>query len=78
MNVTVRQPGGTLQITIENPDGVERGVAEQWVDGVAVDQGFVAFPLDGSVRKVIVRLGPAKESARPRDELVQAHDVAPV
>ncbi len=73
VNVTVRQPGGTLQITIENPDGVERGVAEQWVDGVAVDQGFVAFPLDGSVRKVIVRLGPAKESARRRDELVQAH-----
>ena len=76
MDVTIRQPGGSLQITIENPDGVESGVAEQWVDGVAVDQAFVTFSLDGSTRHVIVRLGPAKRSAPLRNEPVGAQNAA--
>lgn len=43
-DVTIRQPGGTLAITIENPDGVETGIAERWVDGVVEDQAVVVFP----------------------------------
>ena len=76
VDVTIRQPGGSLHITIENPDGVESGVAEQWVDGVAVDQDLVAFPLDGSARQVIVRLGPAKRLAPLRDEPAGAQNAA--
>src|SRR3970040_1008166 len=60
VDVTIRRPGGGLAIAIENPDGVETGIAECWVDGVAVDQAVVAFPADGRERRVTVRLGPEK------------------
>jgi cyclic beta-1,2-glucan synthetase len=63
VDVTIRRSGGGLAITIENPYGVETAVAELLVDGVAVDQAVVAFPADGSERRVIVRLGPDKRPA---------------
>jgi cyclic beta-1,2-glucan synthetase len=68
VEATIRRPGGSLQISIENPDGVERGIAEQWVDGVEVEPACVPFPLDGSARHVIVRLGPANQPAPLQDE----------
>jgi hypothetical protein len=63
VGVTIRRPGGGLSITIENPDGVENGIAERWVDGVSVDEAVVAFPADGRRRRIIVRLGPEEQSA---------------
>jgi len=63
VDATIRRPGGGLAITIENPDGVETGIAGRWVDGVAVDEAVIAFPADGRERRVIVRLGPEKPPA---------------
>ena len=60
VNVTVRHAGGGLAITIENPDGVETGIVERRVDGVAESNAVVAFPVDGRVRRVTVCLGPAR------------------
>ena len=60
VDVTVRHAGGGLAITIENPDGVETGVVERRVDGVVESNAVVAFPVDGRVRRVMVRLGPAR------------------
>jgi cyclic beta-1,2-glucan synthetase len=78
VDVTIRRPGGGLAITIENPDGVETGIAERWVDGVAVDEAVVAFPADGRERRVIVRLGPETRSARLLNENAGARDTATV
>ena len=65
-------------IAIENPDGVETGIAERWVDGVAVDEAGVAFPTDGRARRIIVRLGPETRSARLLNENAGARDTATV
>jgi cyclic beta-1,2-glucan synthetase len=78
VDVTIRRPGGGLSITIENPDGAETGIAERWVDGVAVDEAIVAFPADGRNRRVIVRLGPETRSARLLNENAAARDTAAV
>jgi cyclic beta-1,2-glucan synthetase len=78
VDATIRRPGGGLAITIENPDGVETGIAERWVDGVAVDEAVVAFPADGRERRVIVRLGPEKRPARLLNENVGARNVTTV
>ena len=75
-DVTIRRPGGRLVITIENPDGVETGVAERWVDGVSTDDAVVAFPTDGRERRVIVRLGPEKQPAPLQNEQVGAPNAA--
>ena len=61
-------------ITIENPDGVESGIAERWVDGVAVDPAVVVFTVDGRDRHIIVGLGSEKPSAPPGDEKVGARN----
>jgi cyclic beta-1,2-glucan synthetase len=76
VNVTIQRPGGALAITIENPDGVETGIAERWIDGVAVDEGVVEFPADGRVRRVLVRLGHERQPAVRRDEEVSARSSA--
>lgn len=76
VDVTIRRPGGRLAIAIENPDGVETGVAERWVDGVAEDRGVVAFPVDGRERQVTVRLGREKQPAALRNEEVGARNAA--
>jgi hypothetical protein len=78
VDATIRRPGGGLAITIENPDGVETGIAERWIDGVAVDEAVVAFPADGRERRVIVRLGPEKRPARLLNENVGARNVTTV
>src|SRR3989338_3119458 len=76
VDVTIRRPGGGLAIAIENPDGVETGIAECWVDGVAVDQAVVAFPADGRERRVTVRLGPEKRPTPLQNEDVGAQNAA--
>jgi cyclic beta-1,2-glucan synthetase len=78
VDVRIRRPGGELAITIENPDGVETGIAERWVDGVAVDEAVVAFPADGRERRVIVRLGAEKRPARLLNENLGARNVTTV
>ena len=78
VDVTIRRPGGGLAITIENPDGVETGVAERWVDGVAVDEAVIAFPADGRERHVIIRLGPEKRLALLLNETVSARNATTV
>jgi cyclic beta-1,2-glucan synthetase len=78
VDVTIRRPEGGLSITIENPDGVETGIAERWVDGVAVDEAIVAFPADGRDRRVIVRLGRETRSAQLLNERAAAGDTAMV
>jgi hypothetical protein len=70
VDVTIRRPGGGLAITIENPDGVETGIAERWIDGVAVDEAVVEFPDDGRVRRVIVRLGPERQPPLRLDKVM--------
>ena len=49
-------PSGELAISIEDPDHLGRGVAELTVDGMPAKGARVAFPTDGSVRDVRVRL----------------------
>jgi cyclic beta-1,2-glucan synthetase len=62
-DVTIRRPGGGLAITIENPEGVETGIVERWVDGAPVNETVVAFPADGRQRRVTVRLGRERQLA---------------
>jgi cyclic beta-1,2-glucan synthetase len=76
VEVTIRRPGGGLAITIENPDGVETGVAELLIDGVAEDQAFVAFPADGRERRIVVRLGSVRQAAPPPNESVGTPNAA--
>jgi cyclic beta-1,2-glucan synthetase len=76
VDVTIRRPGGCLVITIENPEGAAGGIAERWVDGVAVGEGVVAFPVDGRDRHVIIRLGTEKSPASPPAENVGVRDAA--
>ena len=70
MDVTIRRPTGGLVITIENPDGLETGVAELLVDGVPAGRGVVAFPADGRDRRVLVRLGAKNRDTPPPDETI--------
>lgn len=57
VEVTIRGPDGTLAIQIEDPEHVGHGAIEMTVDQVPVTTAVVAFPTDGSVRHVWVRLG---------------------
>ncbi len=54
----LRGPAGTLVVSIEDPEGVGRGVVGVEVDGKVLRDGVVHFPEDGGERRVIVRLGP--------------------
>ena len=76
VDVTIRRPGGGLVITIENPDGVETGVAELLVEGVPEGHGVDAFPVDGRDRRVVVRLGSNKREVPPRDETIGTPNAA--
>jgi len=53
----MRGPAGNLVISIEDPDGVGRGVLDVEVDGKSSRDSVVRFPEDGSDRRVVVRLG---------------------
>lgn len=74
VEVEIRKPDGALAIQIEDPDHVGRGAIAMTVDGTPVASAAVAFPTDGSVRHVRVRLGcllvPQAASAElhPRQE----------
>ncbi len=63
--------GSTLyEITIRNPEGVNRGVGEVELDGQPVPDGEVPLTDDGATHRVTVRLGagvpaPAPPSAPP-------------
>ena len=53
--VTIKGPAGSLSITIQDPERLGQGLAEITVAGVPAGTK-VAFPTDGSVRQVEVRL----------------------
>lgn len=53
---TVRGPAGSLQIRVDDPDRVGKGVIEMNLDGLQCTESSLAFPTDGSVRQVRLRL----------------------
>ena len=56
--MVVKLPRAEYRITVENPNGVNRGVARLEVDGVALaDRSLVPFHEDGNVHQVRVVLG---------------------
>jgi cyclic beta-1,2-glucan synthetase len=57
VRATLRRPGGSLLVAIDNPDGATQGIAELRVDGVPEPSGLIAFPTDGRERVVTARLG---------------------
>jgi cellobiose phosphorylase len=56
-SVTRRFRGSTFHITVENPDGVCRGVVSLLVDGQRVAGDVVPVPAEPGVVDVVVRLG---------------------
>jgi cyclic beta-1,2-glucan synthetase len=63
----IRGPAGVLAVQIEDPEHVGHGSVEMTVDGVPVTDATVAFPTDGLVRRIGVRLGrlPAERATPP-------------
>ncbi|HYF01394.1 MAG TPA: carbohydrate-binding protein, partial [Planctomycetota bacterium] len=57
--------GGTLEITVRNPDHRCRGVAVAELDGLPVDPRAVPFPRDGGRHHLIVVLGDPDIRATP-------------
>jgi cyclic beta-1,2-glucan synthetase len=57
--ITLRRGGSRYEITVENPQGVQRGVADAALDGVAITTRpvRVAFKDDRRVHRLWVRLG---------------------
>ncbi|MDO9021848.1 MAG: glucoamylase family protein [Myxococcales bacterium] len=55
--ITWKRGTTTWEITVENPDGVQRGVASVTVDGRGLDDHRVALVADGAVHAVRVLLG---------------------
>jgi cyclic beta-1,2-glucan synthetase len=53
---TLRSREGVLEIDVENSRGSEAGAVEILVDGSRIEGNVVAFPSDGSIRRVRVRL----------------------
>jgi cyclic beta-1,2-glucan synthetase len=55
----LRHGSSRYEIRVENPDGVERGVAFATLDGDAVAERPPNLPLadDGAVHRVVIRLG---------------------
>ena len=49
--------GSRYEITVENPDRVERGVTALTLDGVPVEGGAVPLVDDGGTHRVVARLG---------------------
>ena len=58
----VKGPAGTLAIRVEDPYRLGRGRCETTVDDAPLKTDTVAFPSDGSVRHVLVRILPFQES----------------
>ncbi|MDB4927992.1 MAG: cellobiose phosphorylase, partial [Myxococcaceae bacterium] len=55
--ITWRRGATTWELSVENPDGVQRGVASVSVDGAPAADGRVALVDDGAVHKVRVVMG---------------------
>jgi cyclic beta-1,2-glucan synthetase len=58
-SITWRRGKTTWEVAVENPDGVQRGVASVSVDGAPVADGRVALVDDGAVHRVRVVMGAA-------------------
>jgi cyclic beta-1,2-glucan synthetase len=58
----MRFPSGTLDIRIENPDGVASGVFAIFVDDQRLTERMVRVPVDEQEHRVVVRLGEPSES----------------
>ena len=56
--IRYRGPNGVLVISIEDPDGVGRGVVSLEIDGKPVKDAIVRFPEHEGECHVTVRLGP--------------------
>jgi cyclic beta-1,2-glucan synthetase len=61
----LRTDGGTMEITVENPDGTGRGIGGLTVDGRSISGNAVELPRDGRNRIVRVRLGAVAASLNP-------------
>ena len=57
--ITFRYHGSRYEITVENPRGVSRGIAQIEVDGRVLESGSVSLPLsaDGATHRVRAILG---------------------
>ncbi|MBQ6372728.1 MAG: glycosyl transferase [Oscillospiraceae bacterium] len=55
--VSRKYRGAVYDITVENPDGVEKGVREVTVDGVRIDGNILPVLSSGSRASVVVRMG---------------------
>ena len=57
--ITLRHGASRYEIVVENPQGVQRGIASAELDGVAVAVRPLSIPLtnDGVAHRVTVRLG---------------------
>jgi cyclic beta-1,2-glucan glucanotransferase len=55
---TVRGPSGDLEIHVENPERISKGQVELTIDGKSCKNEPIAFPTDGSVRRIDARLLP--------------------
>jgi cyclic beta-1,2-glucan synthetase len=61
VHVTVKGPAGSLEISIENPDHLERDLAAITVDGVMLEETKITFPSEGATRNIRVRLNPRSD-----------------
>jgi cyclic beta-1,2-glucan synthetase len=57
--ISLRHGASRYEITVDNPHGVQRGVASAELDGVTVTARPLAVALadDGAVHRLVVRLG---------------------
>jgi cyclic beta-1,2-glucan synthetase len=69
--MTFKSTGSDYRITVENPDGVTRGVRRVEVDGVAQREPIVELAGDGAVHHVRILLGEPRSAALP-GSVVQA------
>jgi cyclic beta-1,2-glucan synthetase len=58
-DVSLRHGASRYDIRVENPDGVERGVAFASLDGATIPTSPLRVALcdDGAIRRIVVRLG---------------------
>ncbi|TIO77185.1 glucoamylase family protein [Mesorhizobium sp.] len=59
----IRGANGSLMVRVEDPEGIGKGHVEMTVDGIRAVGATVAFPADGSMRRVGVRLRRATPKA---------------
>ena len=61
--VILRHGASRYEVVVENPQGLQRGIAAAALDGVAIAARPLSIPLidDGGVHRVTVRLGSASD-----------------